>query len=74
MHLLRIFKRLTTIQIANYLESGNRAIAGDEVSIQEAIKLASTPSFKARMAKKLSVSGAFHTEYMRVRTCFPYHI
>jgi len=52
------------LKIANFLSAGNRTIAGDLESIEHAIILAKSSKYEAKFAKKLLVSGAFHTEYM----------
>ncbi|XP_065847802.1 uncharacterized protein [Euphorbia lathyris] len=50
------------VQIANYLCPGNYAVSGGLKGI-EAVQ-AKAKSFKARMAVRLAVAGAFHTSYM----------
>ncbi|WCJ34787.1 Malonyl CoA-acyl carrier protein transacylase [Euphorbia peplus] len=50
------------VQIANYLCPGNYAVSGGLKGI-EAVE-AKAKSFKARMAVRLAVAGAFHTSFM----------
>eukprot|EP00026_Physarum_polycephalum_P012714 Phypoly_transcript_13041.p1 GENE.Phypoly_transcript_13041~~Phypoly_transcript_13041.p1 ORF type:complete len:316 (+),score=37.40 Phypoly_transcript_13041:109-1056(+) len=50
--------------IANYLGPLHRALSGDTQSIAMAEKVAK-PMFGARLCKRLPVSGAFHSEFMR---------
>jgi [acyl-carrier-protein] S-malonyltransferase len=52
------------IAIANYLCNGNYACSGDMEGVVEVMKIAK-PEFKARMAVKLAVAGAFHTDFMK---------
>jgi len=52
------------VQIANYLCKGNYAVSGASEAIDTLMKIAK-PEFKARMAIKLAVAGAFHTEFMQ---------
>lgn len=51
-------------QIANYLGPQHRVLSGDTGSIAMAEKVAK-PMFGARLCKRLPVSGAFHSEFMR---------
>ena len=51
------------IQIANYLCAGNYAVSGSSKACDSVAELAK-PEFKARMTVKLSVAGAFHTDFM----------
>jgi len=51
------------VKIANYLCPGNYAISGGVAGIDKAAEIAK-PQFKARMAVKLAVAGAFHTQFM----------
>merc|ERR1719453_182470 len=51
------------ISIANYLCSGNYACSGAMPAVEKVMEIAK-PDFKARMAVKLAVAGAFHTEFM----------
>jgi len=51
------------IQIANFLCSGNYACSGAMTAVEKVMEIAK-PDFKARMAVKLSVAGAFHTDFM----------
>eukprot|EP01034_Spumella_vulgaris_P023699 gene23699-29945_t len=50
------------IAIANYLCDGNYAISGGILACQHAQSVAK--SMGAKMAMKLAVAGAFHTDYM----------
>nr|XP_043611054.1 malonyl CoA-acyl carrier protein transacylase [Erigeron canadensis] len=50
------------VQIANFLCTGNYAVSGGVKGI-EAVE-AKAKSFKARMAVRLAVAGAFHTRFM----------
>mmetsp|Transcript_10980 Transcript_10980/g.15265 ORF Transcript_10980/g.15265 Transcript_10980/m.15265 type:complete len:432 (+) Transcript_10980:1-1296(+) len=52
------------VQIANYLCKGNYAVSGAKEAIDTVMEIAK-PDFKARMAVKLAVAGAFHTEFMQ---------
>merc|ERR1712048_446656 len=52
------------VQIANYLCKGNYAVSGASEAIGTVMKIAK-PDFKARMAVKLAVAGAFHTDFMK---------
>jgi len=54
----------TEIAIANYLCNGNYACSGAMEGVEEVMKIAK-PEFKARMAVKLAVAGAFHTDFMK---------
>mmetsp|Transcript_82573 Transcript_82573/g.114112 ORF Transcript_82573/g.114112 Transcript_82573/m.114112 type:complete len:350 (-) Transcript_82573:460-1509(-) len=51
------------IAIANYLCPGNYACSGAMEAV-EAVCAKAKPDFKARMAVKLAVAGAFHTDFM----------
>lgn len=51
------------IAIANYLCPGNYACSGSMVAVEKVVEIAK-PEFKARMALKLAVAGAFHTDFM----------
>merc|ERR1711988_954269 len=51
------------IAIANYLCPGNYAASGDMEAVEKVCEMAK-PDFKARMAVKLAVAGAFHTDFM----------
>ncbi len=52
------------VQAANFNCPGQIVISGDIAAVDEAIKIAKE-EFKCRLAKKLEVSGAFHSELMR---------
>merc|ERR1719298_191534 len=51
------------VQIANYLCNGNYAVSGAQAAVDKVCEIAK-PEFKARMAVKLAVAGAFHTDFM----------
>lgn len=51
------------IAIANYLCPGNYACSGSMAAVDAVAEMAK-PEFKARMAVKLAVAGAFHTDFM----------
>jgi len=51
------------IGIANYLCNGNYACSGAMEAVEKVVEIAK-PDFKARMAVKLAVAGAFHTDFM----------
>ena len=51
------------IAIANYLCTGNYACSGAMPAVEKVMEMAK-PDFSARMAVKLSVAGAFHTDFM----------
>jgi [acyl-carrier-protein] S-malonyltransferase len=51
------------LQIANYLCNGNYACSGSMTAVEKAMEIAK-PDFGARMAVKLAVAGAFHTDFM----------
>mmetsp|Transcript_11331 Transcript_11331/g.13486 ORF Transcript_11331/g.13486 Transcript_11331/m.13486 type:complete len:425 (+) Transcript_11331:58-1332(+) len=52
------------VRIANYLCNGNYAVSGAKEAIDKVMEIAK-PEFKARMAVKLAVAGAFHTDFMK---------
>merc|ERR1711988_1892503 len=51
------------ITIANFLCNGNYACSGSMAAV-EAVCAKAKPDFGARMAVKLAVAGAFHTDFM----------
>ena len=51
------------VAIANFLCNGNYACSGDMEAIEKVMEIAK-PEFGARMAVKLAVAGAFHTDFM----------
>ena len=51
------------VQLANLLCKGNYAVSGDLEAIEKVEEIAK-PEFKARMAVRLAVAGAFHTDFM----------
>lgn len=52
-------------QPANFNCPGQIVISGDVEAIEKAVEIAKLEPYKCRMAKKLEVSGAFHSELMR---------
>eukprot|EP00923_Selenidium_pygospionis_P039421 GHVN01068547.1.p2 GENE.GHVN01068547.1~~GHVN01068547.1.p2 ORF type:complete len:359 (+),score=37.67 GHVN01068547.1:2889-3965(+) len=52
-----------SLEIANYLCPGNYVLSGGSKACLHAAQIAK-PEFKARLATKLAVAGAFHTAYM----------
>lgn len=52
-------------QPANFNCPGQIVISGDVDAIEKAVEIARLEPYKCRMAKKLEVSGAFHSELMR---------
>lgn len=53
------------VQPANYNSPGQIVISGSIEAIDEAIAIAKGEPYKCRIAKKLEVSAAFHSELMR---------
>merc|ERR1712217_195860 len=51
------------VSIAIFLCPGNYACSGSIAAVDKVMELAK-PEFKARMAVKLAVAGAFHTDFM----------
>lgn len=56
------------VQPANYNAPGQIVISGDVDAVRRAIKIAKDEPYKAKMAKELQVSGAFHSELMLTST------
>lgn len=52
-------------QPANFNCPGQIVISGNVDAIEKAVEIAKLEPYKCRMAKKLEVSGAFHSELMR---------
>lgn len=52
-------------QPANFNCPGQIVISGDVEAVEKAVEIAKLEPYKCRMAKKLEVSGAFHSELMR---------
>lgn len=52
------------VQLANLLCNGNYAVSGDAEACDAVMEMAK-PEFKARMAIRLAVAGAFHTDFMK---------
>ncbi|HPS64166.1 MAG TPA: ACP S-malonyltransferase, partial [Ignavibacteria bacterium] len=53
------------VQAANFNCPGQIVISGDVTAVEEAMLIAKAEPFKCRLAKRLEVSGAFHSELMR---------
>ena len=53
------------VQPANYNCPGQIVISGDVDAVEEAMAIAKAEPYKCRIAKRLEVSGAFHSELMR---------
>jgi len=53
------------VQAANFNCPGQIVISGDVKAIETAIKIAKDAPYNCKIAKKLEVSGAFHSELMR---------
>jgi [acyl-carrier-protein] S-malonyltransferase len=53
------------VQPANYNCPGQIVISGDVSAIEKSVELAKEEPYKCRLAKKLEVSGAFHSELMK---------
>jgi len=53
------------VQPANYNCPGQIVISGDISGVEEAIRISKEEPYKCKLAKKLEVSGAFHSELMR---------
>lgn len=58
-------KEFGIVQPANFNCPGQIIVSGDVDAIDKAVEIAKLEPFKCRMAKKLEVSGAFHSELMR---------
>lgn len=52
-----------SVKIANFLCAGNYAVSGSSKALDVVSEIAK-PEFKARMAIRLAVAGAFHTDFM----------
>jgi [acyl-carrier-protein] S-malonyltransferase len=53
------------VQPANFNCPGQIVISGDISAIDRAVEIAKADPYKCRLAKKLEVSGAFHSELMK---------
>jgi [acyl-carrier-protein] S-malonyltransferase len=53
------------VQPANFNCPGQIVISGDVAAIDKAVEIAKGEPYKCRLAKKLEVSGAFHSELMK---------
>lgn len=53
------------VQAANFNCPGQIVISGDIAAIDTAVEIAKGEPYKCRLAKKLEVSGAFHSELMK---------
>ena len=58
-------KEAGIVQAANFNCPGQIVISGDIAAIDKAVEIAKDEPFKCRLAKKLEVSGAFHSELMK---------
>ena len=58
-------KEYGVAQPANYNCPGQIIVSGDVAAIEKAIEVAKNPPYNCRLAKKLDVSGAFHSELMK---------
>jgi [acyl-carrier-protein] S-malonyltransferase len=65
LEICRIASSEGIVQPANFNCPGQIVISGDISAIDKAIAIAKEEPFKCRLAKKLEVSGAFHSELMR---------
>lgn len=53
------------VQAANFNCPGQIVVSGDIAAIDKAVEIAKGEPYKCRLAKKLEVSGAFHSELMK---------
>ncbi|MCE1164032.1 MAG: ACP S-malonyltransferase [Bacteroidetes bacterium] len=53
------------VQAANFNCPGQIVVSGDIAAVDKAVEVAKAEPYKCRMAKKLEVSGAFHSELMK---------
>ncbi|MEI7484570.1 MAG: ACP S-malonyltransferase [Ignavibacteriota bacterium] len=58
-------KEAGIVQAANFNCPGQIVISGDIAAIDKAVEIAKGEPYKCRLAKKLEVSGAFHSELMK---------
>ncbi len=53
------------VQAANFNCPGQIVVSGDIAAVDKAVEIAKGEPYKCRLAKKLEVSGAFHSELMK---------
>ncbi|MDD5361863.1 MAG: ACP S-malonyltransferase [Ignavibacteria bacterium] len=53
------------VQAANFNCPGQIVVSGDISAVDKAVEIAKAEPYKCRLAKKLEVSGAFHSELMK---------
>ncbi|MFA5011219.1 MAG: ACP S-malonyltransferase [Ignavibacteria bacterium] len=53
------------VQAANFNCPGQIVVSGDVSAVDKAVEIAKGEPYKCRLAKKLEVSGAFHSELMK---------
>lgn len=58
-------KEAGIVQAANFNCPGQIVVSGDIAAIDNAVEIAKGEPYKCRLAKKLEVSGAFHSELMK---------
>lgn len=58
-------KEFGIVQPANFNCPGQIVVSGDIAAIDKAVEIAKGEPYKCRLAKKLEVSGAFHSELMK---------
>lgn len=57
-------KEAGIVQAANFNCPGQIVVSGDIAAVDKAVEIAKGEPYKCRLAKKLEVSGAFHSELM----------
>lgn len=65
---LEIFEKAKVagiVQAANFNCPGQIVVSGDIAAVDKAVEIAKGEPYKCRLAKKLEVSGAFHSELMK---------
>ena len=58
-------KEAGIVQAANFNCPGQIVVSGDIAAIDKAVEIAKGEPYRCRLAKKLEVSGAFHSELMK---------
>lgn len=58
-------KEAGIVQAANFNCPGQIVVSGDIAAVDRAVEIAKGEPYKCRLAKKLEVSGAFHSELMK---------
>ena len=58
-------KEVGIVQAANFNCPGQIVVSGDIIAVDKAVEIAKGEPYKCRLAKKLEVSGAFHSELMK---------